>query len=229
MYKILIFVVVLTMVELSWATNPTKTKKHLILGIGGFSPYNARVKTILERAYGKLGITIELKYYPPKRVFIEANEGAVDGLLFRVKDIDKKYENLIRLPVKLMTANYNVFAAKGINFKVAGKESMKPYRVVIKGGILAIEDFICCRKDIIRVTKVKNVLQMLMLGRAQIGLLPELIGQKLLKESKTKEVKMLQPPFLQHDLFHYLHKKNDDLIPLITKELKKMPHKKIRE
>lgn len=55
----------------------------------------------------------------------------------------------------------------------------------------------------------------------------------LIKKHNIQGISMLSPPLMQINLFHYLHKKNQSLIPRITVILEKMEKEgqieKIRE
>ena len=42
-----------------------------------------------------------------------------------------------------------------------------------------------------------------------------------IKKQNLIGITALAPPLVKHDLFHYLNKKHEDLVPIISKEIKK--------
>ena len=59
---------------------------------------------IVRRAYQELGIQIKYKTYPAERALKLSNNGTADGELVRIKGIESKYPNLIRIPISHVTA-----------------------------------------------------------------------------------------------------------------------------
>ena len=47
-------------------------------------------------------------------------------------------------------------------------------------------------------------------------------GVAFTKKQNLIGIKALEPPLVKHDLFHYLNKKNEDFVPIIYEEIKKM-------
>ncbi len=67
-----------------------------------------------------------------------------------------------------------------------------------------------------------KLFELLNKGRVDIVLTAHLTGLHGIKEAGVKGVKMLAPPVEEYALYHYLHKKNADLIPKLIPILKKM-------
>ena len=58
--------------------------------------------------------------------------------LVRIKGIDKKYTNLIRIPVSHVQAEQMAFGKSG-GIKINGWESLKPYKIVFHRGYKVAE------------------------------------------------------------------------------------------
>lgn len=63
------------------------------------SSYAVITERVLKEAYGRLGIDIRVSGRPAQRAIHDANSGAVDGELYRIKDVHLKYPNLMMVPV----------------------------------------------------------------------------------------------------------------------------------
>ena len=67
-----------------------------------------RTKVLYQRA----GLKAKFIALPHNRSLISANEGMVDGDVGRVPSVEEKYQNLVRINVKLMDLNGAVYTSK---------------------------------------------------------------------------------------------------------------------
>ena len=65
---------------------------------------------IMTQAYQKIGITMHLRPLPAERALKVANQGLSDGELFRIKGIDRTFENLISVPISQFKIEIVAFA-----------------------------------------------------------------------------------------------------------------------
>ncbi len=54
---------------------------------------------VLRKAYERIGVKIDTHYFPAERALYMSNSGLVDGEVNRIIGLEKKYPNLIRVPV----------------------------------------------------------------------------------------------------------------------------------
>ena len=76
-----------------------------------------------------------------------------------------------------------------------------------------------------KVTETEQLFNMLIRDRVDIVILPRDVGLKTLKAMNLKDIRMLEPPLQRDKLYHYLHKKNEALVPKITASLQEMGKK----
>ncbi|MFP6869955.1 MAG: hypothetical protein VCE91_11520 [Nitrospinota bacterium] len=100
--------------------------------------HEAAAAAIIREAYEKLGIQLIYKTYPAERALRTSNQGRADVELVRIKGIDKKYTNLIRIPVSHVQAEQMAFGKSG-GIKINGWESLKPYKIVFHRGYKVAE------------------------------------------------------------------------------------------
>ena len=91
-------------------------------GLG--NPNTVLCERIMREAYRRIGRTMELKSFPGERSIQNANNGEVDGELFRRAGIEEAYPNLIRIPVVLGTGKWGVFTKEDKTFSVKGWQSL---------------------------------------------------------------------------------------------------------
>jgi len=183
-------------------------------------PLTDAAELILAEAYRRLGLTVEFRDVPGERALIMTNKGETDAEMFRVDGMRKTYPNLIKIPVPYVTS-YNVVFGKKVDFKVDGWESLRPYtialRIGLKQGEAGTEGMNRYLTD-----STKEAFMMLDSGRAQIVFEGRLNGLEYIRRLNLKGIKALEPPLTTNPLYHYLHKKHENLARQLTEVFKKM-------
>jgi len=175
---------------------------------------------ILKEAYKRLGLEFTVEKYPAKRSLFNADKGITDGEIHRISGLQKEFPNLIEIQVPIVKLEWMIYSKKH-NFKVDGIESIKPYSISTRRGIIFAERIVKKARSHLLVNGWVQVLATLELDRVDLALIPKIPALKLLQKN-SKEVHVLMPPYQEFYLYHYLHKKHEKLIPKITKVLKEM-------
>ena len=177
-------------------------------------------KLVLIEAYQHIGMKIKVKYQPAARALITSNTGLADGEVQRIYGINKKYTNLVMVPISIGKFGGYVFT-KNIEFRINGWNSLKPYKIGVVRGVMFTDK----GTEGMNRSLITNKTQLFLLldrGRIDIAVTAYLTGLHGIKESKVKGIKILRPPVQEYALYHYLHKKHADLIPKLTPILEKM-------
>lgn len=178
---------------------------------------------ILSEAYSALGINLEFKEYPILRSTHSAHTGKVDGEVFKISGLDKKYPNLIKIPVPLDDIELMVMTRKDSSLH-ANWASLRYASVGYFRGIFLIERMIAAKK--IRNAKPletnEQLIKMVSLGRLDAGLIARIAGIMNLKKSQVNNVVLHPQPIAATPVYHYLNNKHADLVPELIKALKKM-------
>jgi len=208
-------------VMLTWISHPVIAQESITISTpeGVYVPVVSQ--KVVQEAYKRIGITVKFLEQPGERAILEANNGGVDGALNRVQGVQNKYPNLIMIPVPINTMSIGVFT-KNLSFPVTGWKSLRPYNVLIRRGIKAIETQLPKELNYIYVTHGKQIFLMLDLDRADLGIYPIVEGQLIARSLGFKNIKVLYPPLYSVELFHYIHKRHERLIPQITAILQQM-------
>jgi len=176
---------------------------------------------ILIEAYKRLGIDVSFEDFPAKRSLYLANEGKYyDGELHRIKGLEKRYPNLVFVPVVIFRLEAIVISKK-VRFKVDGWESVRPFIIGIRRGVIFSLNG---TRDMDRTILNSNerLFSMLNGNRFDIIIASRINASKFFVEEKNKNLMVLEPPIESYNMYHYLHKKNTHLLPKLTKILQDM-------
>lgn len=181
------------------------------------------VLKILREAYSNLGMEIEFKEYPILRSIHYAHTGSVDGEVFKVGGVDKKYPNLIKIPVPLDILELMVLTRKDSPLH-ATWPSLRSAGIGYFRGIFFIERQI----ETHNITNAKaletneQLIKMVNFGRLEAGLIARITGVMLLQKNPANNVMLHKHPIATTPVYHYLNKKHADLVPRLTEILHRM-------
>ncbi len=214
------FLTVVLALGISLAVISTSYAQTIVLSTIEGSATPIAEKVMIE-AYKRIGKTIEIKKFPAERSLQVANSGEVDGDLYRKKDINRTYPNLIVVPVPIVSVDIMVFA-KGKKLAVKGWKSLLPYKVGYRIGIKVIEN------NLVKGTKAEaeptldQLFKKLEGGRHDVAVETKLSGLETISKLGLKDIIMLEPPLIKSPLFHCLNVKNKNLVGPLTAALKQM-------
>lgn len=174
---------------------------------------------VLREAYGQLGFTVKYIPLPGERSLRTANNGDVDGEVFRVANVEKKYLNLIVVPTPINTLSGIAFSKR--HLPIAGWRSLEPYRIGIQVGIKFAERGTDAMNPTIVDTN-EQLFQMLQADRIDVAVAAYTNGVATIAELGLSGIIALDPPIAEYPLYHYLHKKNAELIPALDAVLLRM-------
>ena len=182
-------------------------------------------------AFRRLGMRAQVIILPPRRALSNANAGVQDGDLPRIAGLETSYPNLIRVPEKVMDAEFSAFSA-GLDFPTDSWKSIEPFAVGTVRGIKVFEDNIGNVREVVAVNSHLQLFSMLERGRVDLILFARSQGIWWARKLGFK-VHVLEPPLATRELFMYLHKKHRSLVPRVADALAEMKrdgtYRKIRE
>lgn len=190
-------------------------------------PATSIAEKVMDMAYRKVGMNLTVHYLPGERSLRSANNGEMDGELYRKLGMERDYPNLIIVPVPLLTYEIVIFTY-GTNFVVTGWESLRPYTIGFVKGIKIIEQNTIGMK-LEPAPTVRQAFQKMLLGRSDIVVANRISGLAALNELKQGDITVLMPPLATFPVIHYVNKKNEALVPALTAVLQKMQKDKVIE
>lgn len=194
----------------------------------GQGPEVDRMESALRDAYGRLGAQVEFVNMPAERAIVEGNQGRVDGETARIIGMDATYANLRRVEVPLYINTNSIFVFAGRRRVVPDSlaELSQLGRVGIVNGWKTAENATAGWQNIVRVTSYGSAMQMLKLGRLDAFLGRSEDALRSLQEQGLRLADFPNKVVLRLTLYHYLHKKHEEVLPAITQELLRLQGKK---
>jgi polar amino acid transport system substrate-binding protein len=186
----------------------------------GDDPAAVISELVLREAYRRIGRTLVVHQLPGERSLVYANEGKMDGELYRKLGLDRDYPNLVIVPVPLLTFELVIFT-RGTSFAVNGWESLRPYTMgFVRGNKIAQENTKGMKVE--QVPTMLQAFEKLMMGRTDLVLGHRASGMAVVRSQKLDGITVLEPPLASFPVYHYLNKRHEALVPELTRVLKQM-------
>jgi len=175
------------------------------------------MERLLTEAYQQIGVKVDYIQYPAKRALYASNLGETDGEMARIEGVDKKFQNLLMTDVTISSIEIVVFT-KNEKILVDGWQSLKPYSIAIPRGIRVIENG-TAGMEVSAFNTTEKILKLVSMGRYDVAILTRIDGLGYVKKLNITNLTILEPPLAKVDLYHYLHKKHENLLPKINSSL----------
>lgn len=174
-------------------------------------------------AYSNIGYQVNIYQMPAKRSLIEVRKGqGIDGELARVKAAENLLPDHIRIPVIVKTVPSYLYAYKN-NYNFNHWRDLKPYKVAIIRGIISHTQALeSNRIDYVEVSTTEQAFDLLKRGRVDIVVIPEPLVKNIIQNSEFSEIARSIEPIEKQDLFHFIHKKYQKIVPQLTESLLKV-------
>lgn len=180
------------------------------------------LQALSQEAFRRIGRNFKLISLPSERSLHSANLGEVDGEGLRVAGLSRQFPNLVQIPERYLGVSFVAFA-KDTSIKVDhGWASLMPHRVAFITGWKMFEANASGARVVNTVDNPEQIFQMLAAGRVDLALYTRADGIALLRSMGLKSIAPLSPSLKEVDMYLYLNKKHDALVPQLTKALREM-------
>lgn len=178
--------------------------------------YDVLVKAL----FARVGLQATCVRLPSERALINANEGIDDGNIARIAGLEKKYPNLKRVPGKIIDFEFMVFT-RNADFRVDGWQSLVPYHVGFITGWKIFEKHITQARGITQVRSPGQLFTLLANSRADVVTFDRWGGLWWIR-THAVDAHILEPPLATREMFLYVNRKHEALIPRISAALAQM-------
>jgi len=223
MFKQLYLIVFFSVAYLFWQTAMAAEKLPVIvLNDANKFPFTTKNKdgfldAVIIEMFKRVGYEVEMVKLPPERGLLSANQGVVDGEVNRIGGIEKSYKNLRRVAEPIRSSDFCVLST---NSKIVNNpESLSQHVVGYVKGWKIYEKMMLESTNVITANNPQQLFRLLKIGRIEAALYTCLQGAILSKNLDIKDIKVLQPQLTQRDMFVYLNKKHNHLVPALSKAL----------
>lgn len=180
------------------------------------------LQLLSQEAFRRVGLEPKLISTPSERSLQLANQGEVDGEGLRIAGLNTQYPNLIQIPERFIGISFVAFTRDAMINLSQGWESLMPYRVAFITGWKMFEANATRAKVVNRVSSPDQMFRMLEGGRIDIALYTRADGIALIRNMGLSSIAPLSPALKDVDMYLYLHKKHESLVPQIANALRDM-------
>ncbi len=178
-------------------------------------------KDVVRAAYEKIGFTVEFNDLPARRALEWANAGKTDGDLARIDGTEKLFTNLIKISTPVTEFKAVVFT-RNIKRDISSWEDLKGLSIGIIGGIRYSD---IGTKDLNRILAkdMSHLFKLLSKDRIDVAVAVLDAGKiEIYKNFKEEQIHIIGDPVFSAPLFHFVHKKNKDLVPQLEAAFQEM-------
>lgn len=175
---------------------------------------------VMKEAYDMIGINIEIREFGGKEALHASNSGMVDGEIERIDGISKICPNLRQVQIPINYFNLHAFS-KMNNIVINGWYDLKPYKLGITEGMI-ITGQNTIGMDVKLYKNNQELFEMILADSIEIVVMPLMNGKIILNRMGISNIHALNKVIESLFLYHYLHKKHENLIPKLEKALKMM-------
>lgn len=191
------------------------SEKTYVLSYSSGSKFHSLVRDRTKAVYERAGLNVKCIPLPHNRSLLSADDGRVDGDVGRVPSVEEKYPNIVRVNAKLMELSGAVYT---INPAITSYDEslLEKYRV---GYVLGVrwQQKKMEGLQAVTVADYEALFEMLLQGRVDLVLASVVSADEILDRlgERAKRVRKLQPFVFNAPIYHYVNKKNADIIPLL--------------
>ena len=175
---------------------------------------------IVGEAYRRIGVEMEVEWLDGPEALEAANSGELDGELQRIDGITRAWTNLVQVGIPINYLEGTAFS-KSHAFPVTGWSSLEPYALGIVEG-LAFAEQGTQGMNVTATDSYDSLFDMLDEGQIDVAVAPGMVGRVVLGQREGTEIKELEGVLEILFLYHYVHRKNEHLVPRLREELKAM-------
>lgn len=169
---------------------------------------------ILKEAYGRLGISIEVRHLSSNRSLILSSSGQVDGEVVRIAKIDEEYPTLKKINVPLRTIDITVFVRSSEKAEIS-LENFSQTRVGYVSGLRFFDNYTRSFPRVSTAQDRTELFRLLQWDRVDAVLADRYLGSETLKSLSLDNIEPLAESLITIPLYHFLHQKHVQLVPKI--------------
>jgi len=199
----------------------------LVLTTGVLAPYTTPdhkgfLDQMIVAVFREAGLDAELQVFSSAtaRTLLNADAGIDDGEAMRIAGLEKQYPNLIRVPEPLISNDFVAYA-NHVQASTPDWKSLEPYVVSYMIGWKIFENNVRNAKEVTQVRDADQLFGLLANGRTDLALYERWQGLQRVRDLGLK-AHALEPPLARTDMFIYLNKKHEALVPRVAQALARM-------
>lgn len=193
------------------------------IGYNSGADIHLLVRDRLRAVYRRAGLDVRFVPLPQKRSLHSADSGELDAEAGRVAGIERTYTNLVRVDEKIADLVCAAFARRDSGVAAYSDDLLDSLRVGHVHGVLWAEQKMAGRPST-TVGDYEGLVNILLHGRVDLILGSRYSVRSVLAGmgGQGRDVVLLEPLIRIVPMYHYVHRKNAHLIPLLEKAIREL-------
>ena len=179
-------------------------------------------RIVLTQVYKNIGIDITISPLPGKRAQYVANSGLKDGEIMRIWTYGDENANTIRVPSSYYYLETMPFVLKNSDISILKKQDLAKYRLTKIRGVKHTNNITQGLKNIYEMSSTEDMFKLLLSGKVDVVLTNTSDGNLALERLGLSNIVSMEKPLTRLPLYHYIHKKNKNLVQLVDQEILRM-------
>ena len=178
---------------------------------------------IVAEIFQRLGLKGKVEHYNASaRALINANEGVDDGVAMRIRDINKRFPNLVRVDEVLINNDFVAYT-RGLDplFNVKAWDGLKDRSIGYINGWVIFENNVPDQLEEHKVGTPRQLFEMLGKRRIDVALYERWQGLQTAHDTHMK-VTTHEPPLASVPMYMHVHKKHAQLADKMARVLRDM-------
>ncbi len=171
--------------------------------------------------FRRIGKSVEIVSLPAERSLLNVNDGVEDAEFVRISGLRKNYPNLRQVPEPIYVMEFSAFS-NSVQFSPTDWNSLKPYDVAFVTGWKILEANIKGSHTLTKLGSPENLFTFLDKRRTQVAVFAKWQGIDRITKLGLKDITIMEPPLATRNMYLYLNKKHEGLVPKISEALKQM-------
>lgn len=174
-------------------------------------------RIVAPKIFDRLDIAITITPVPAKRAEYEATRGLSDGEIMRIFSYGNDNPDVIRVPTSYYSLKTMIFIRKHSNISINSQQDLSNYKIARVRGVKHTDNVTQGLSNIVDLNSTKQIIRFLDKGRADLALTNGIDGLMAISELAVENIEMLPTPLQELDLYFYLNKKHQALVPRLDR------------
>jgi polar amino acid transport system substrate-binding protein len=176
---------------------------------------------IVREVFRRIGLKGRVEVYQASaRALTNANRNVDQGVAMRIRGLEKKYTNLVRIDEPLIENDFVAYS-RGLDLDTSRWQNLKPYIVAYINGWVIFERNLEKDQKKQALTEPSQMFAMLKKERVDIVLYERWQGLQVAQDTGL-QVAVHEPPLASVEMFMYIHKDHASLAPKLANALRSM-------
>lgn len=205
---------------------PLHAGQTLVLSTADSPPLSTPEQTgfsdrVIREAFKRLRMEVQIVPLSSARSLSNADQLIDDGNFLRIQGLEKKFPQLVRVPEKIIDVQFVIFS-KHNNLKTPEWKSLEPFHVGYIRGWQIAEEKIRNTRQLTIAENRSSLFKMLESDRIELAFAELYGGLYMVSTLALRDVTLAQPALASREMFLYLNKKHEKLVPQLAAALKEM-------